>query len=341
LSGAFAGYNVPVDDSAEMLLLMSFLAVGVGAALWWVGRRGRRIDRHPVCRQCGFDLYGTIHIDYRCSECGARTFPPDGIRIGNRRAILEMVYGGYFLIAAGACGLFVAVPSTFNVEALAPHKPTFWLRVDALTDSPALRGAALKELTTRVSGGRAGAADLLPMIDNLLMIQADRSHWWTTSWGDFIEMAHAKGMVSARQWQRYLDHCVFTDLDDSAYSVSLRPDIRAGRASPFLATFAGRGEFGAMTLPAHTSVIPFALIGRWGVTFDVTQTENTQMQSQQDLSIHLVGEITVSDGATAQTLAKVPVDVWLDAMRGKRASRAISVRYATRRRAPAAVAKQH
>jgi hypothetical protein len=37
----------------------------------------------------------------------------------------------------------------------------------------------------------------------------------------------------------------------------------------------------------------------------------------------------------------VPVDVWLDAMRGKRASRAISVRYATRRRAPAAVAKQH
>ena len=34
-------------------------AAALGLALLLIGWRGRRIDRHPLCAACGFDLFGT------------------------------------------------------------------------------------------------------------------------------------------------------------------------------------------------------------------------------------------------------------------------------------------
>jgi hypothetical protein len=51
-----------------------FLSGGLfiaGAALLFVGLRGRRLDDHPLCRRCGFDVFGTPEPQTACPECGA------------------------------------------------------------------------------------------------------------------------------------------------------------------------------------------------------------------------------------------------------------------------------
>ncbi|HYO10382.1 MAG TPA: hypothetical protein VER17_15540 [Tepidisphaeraceae bacterium] len=56
-----------------MILFLAYaLAVATGALVLLVlGMRGRRVDDHPVCRRCGFDLVGPPGGTATCSECGA------------------------------------------------------------------------------------------------------------------------------------------------------------------------------------------------------------------------------------------------------------------------------
>jgi hypothetical protein len=42
-----------------------------GISLVARGLRGRRIDDHPLCERCGFDLTGKPQGSDICSECGA------------------------------------------------------------------------------------------------------------------------------------------------------------------------------------------------------------------------------------------------------------------------------
>ena len=230
-----------VDNSPEILLTFSVILLGAGLILWRIGKFGKRIDRHPICRKCGFDLYGSYRLDYTCSECGARTFPPDGIRVGNRREVAWLVYGGVFLLILGVCGAFVAAPSTFDVEATARHKPALWLRVEAKSNNLELRSAALKELTRRIYAGEAGLEEITPLIDSILAIQADPSTEWVTEWGDFVELARSKNLVNSNRWQAYLDNCVRAEYSDERYS-SLRPKMRMGTTQRFQIGFSGNME---------------------------------------------------------------------------------------------------
>ena len=62
-------------------------ALVVPAALWLIawGWRGKRLDAHPVCRRCGFDLVGLPLGRRVCSECGNNLNRRRATRFGNRR----------------------------------------------------------------------------------------------------------------------------------------------------------------------------------------------------------------------------------------------------------------
>src|SRR5438067_13324862 len=66
-------------------LLAPAAAVLVAAGLLVYALRGRRIDDHPVCRKCGFDLFGKPEGSTVCSECGADLAGKRAVRVGNRR----------------------------------------------------------------------------------------------------------------------------------------------------------------------------------------------------------------------------------------------------------------
>src|SRR5262245_40441147 len=57
----------------------------VGLVLLWLGWRGRRLDDHPWCRRCKFDLYGRWPSASVCPECGKELHRRRAVRIGQRR----------------------------------------------------------------------------------------------------------------------------------------------------------------------------------------------------------------------------------------------------------------
>lgn len=65
----------------------------VAAGLILFALRGRRVNRHPICRQCGFDLFGKPKESTVCGECGADLHHGRAIRVGareKRRGILRI-----------------------------------------------------------------------------------------------------------------------------------------------------------------------------------------------------------------------------------------------------------
>ncbi|MCU0689567.1 MAG: hypothetical protein MUE97_07505 [Phycisphaerales bacterium] len=69
------------------VLLMLCAVVVLSIALIALGRRGRRINDHPQCTWCGFDLVGVYPGVVTCPECGAglaRKHGPPTVRMGVR-----------------------------------------------------------------------------------------------------------------------------------------------------------------------------------------------------------------------------------------------------------------
>src|SRR4051812_37949123 len=84
-----AGRSIPpgIETGDAMVLAVIVGAVFLlgGIFLLVFGVRGRRVDDHPVCRKCGFDLYGRPEESTRCSECGTDLRKRRTVRVGNRK----------------------------------------------------------------------------------------------------------------------------------------------------------------------------------------------------------------------------------------------------------------
>jgi hypothetical protein len=80
-----------------LYLVLSFAGLLLAVLLWRLGRRGRRMDDHPLCRKCGYDLFGLPADSGRCSECGADIKAKRAIRAGNRRRFPAVGWTGFIL----------------------------------------------------------------------------------------------------------------------------------------------------------------------------------------------------------------------------------------------------
>lgn len=84
----------------------TLVAAGGVALLIRLARRGRRLDDHPTCRRCRFDLTGLPATSDRCPECGADLRARRAIVIGNRaprlRLLVASVVAASVLLAIGA-----------------------------------------------------------------------------------------------------------------------------------------------------------------------------------------------------------------------------------------------
>ena len=180
-------------------------AVAVGSvALLWAGLRGRRVNDHPICRRCGFDLVGKPAGSTTCSECGADLRGRRAVRVGARKR-----RGGLIGIA-----LVLLVPSLLCVGFLGwaggsgfdvvRRKPVWWLLNDARSNNPVDRDAAFTELFRRYRAGELGKDSVAQVVDRALALQADPHKAWLPQWGDFVEEAYRGGSVAAESWRRYL-----------------------------------------------------------------------------------------------------------------------------------------
>src|SRR4030095_1839286 len=99
----------------------------LGIALLWRGLRGRRIDDHPLCRRCGYDLFGTVE-PANCPECGTKLESKRSVRLGHRKRRWVSLSLGLFVIALTTAGTILFVRARASHFDFNPYKPLWVLR---------------------------------------------------------------------------------------------------------------------------------------------------------------------------------------------------------------------
>jgi hypothetical protein len=187
----------------ELWAIGAILMLAIGVALIGIGWHGRRIDRHPLCAACGYDLIGRLPFTRRCAECGA-DISGLAIRVGHRVFRPRPFYGG---LALSLPALLVIASMTYVVMRgidITPHKPAWWL-VYELGGSEATEAAAFTELATRMQKQLLADHHITSVADHCLENQRSPYAEWRQAWGAFLEASHAAGKLSKDQWSQYAE----------------------------------------------------------------------------------------------------------------------------------------
>lgn len=188
-------------------VVVPMIAATAGLALLAWGLRGRRLDDHPICRRCGYDLVGTEEPAV-CPECGARLRRRHRIRRGRRRSRPVAVTIGGTLLLVGLSGLGLLVwqrSQGLDADAL---KPVWLVRLEARWGSS---GAKL-ELLRRIANALASQEQVDGIVADALDAQAQLHREWDPKWGELIEVAWAMGQLDDERLDRYIRQAVTIDL---------------------------------------------------------------------------------------------------------------------------------
>jgi hypothetical protein len=211
-------------------------AVVFGIAIIWLALRGRRVDDHPLCRKCGYDLSGLPATSECCSECGRNVREPNSTKIGHRQVRRRLL----------ACGLVVLLPTAgwlalvgfMAVRRIDPnhYRPVSWLLADAEQANAATSNAAFAELNRRLVARILSDAQIGQIVDRAFKHQVDLSNTWNPLWGDFIEDAYDRRLIPEEKHSQFLQQGV-------VFEMEVRPQLRQGVAMPWSMT--GTSRFGS------------------------------------------------------------------------------------------------
>lgn len=185
---------------------ISLLCFLVALIAWRWAKRGKRVDRHPICRKCGYDMFGRDLAELPdCPECGTQIYSHKQLRLGNReprvvtsRAALSLA----LLALVASMGCTAKWAQTYDWNRI---KPVSWLIHEASDPTQPNRGdAALDELDRRFDQDLLSFDEIQQLVQAALDYQADTSKLWDDKWGKWIELSRAKSVASDEQWRRYI-----------------------------------------------------------------------------------------------------------------------------------------
>lgn len=202
--------------------------------LWW-GLRGKRIDDHPLCRKCGFDLTGRPDASMQCSECGADLQRPNAIRIGHRAKRRGVVVASLAVLLLGLLmGSLVAILATRKFNPL-EYAPMWYVEIAVLGPSGIARDDGVAETQRRMKLPNAKAATFQKLIGQLLAAQGDETKPWAGAWGDLLENFRQAQMLSDAQAKQYFSQLV-------KIKIITRPEVRPGADVPVQVNVTLRGN---------------------------------------------------------------------------------------------------
>jgi hypothetical protein len=212
---------------AIALILTALTAI----TLLTLGIRGKRLNDHPICRRCAFDLVGVYPGAQQCTDCGARLTRRHAIRHGRRRPRRALIVAGLVPLAilASLGALFTwAVATNYDLNKL---KPTWLLVREAESAAPS--DGALAELIVRLNADELGPAAIDRLVARAMRIQADTTIPWRSAYGDIVETARTLNHVDDEQWETYALQCFEGD-------IRVRERIRPGDRLPVEAVIRAR-----------------------------------------------------------------------------------------------------
>lgn len=243
----------------------------LGVWLIRAGLRGRRINDHPICRRCRFDLVGLTgpapdSRPDRCPECGA---PLTGTARRARRAIIDgerrkrwrtVAIGTVLLFAGLGTGFWLTYKplAKFPWTTWAPD----WLLVE-MVDSSTLTTADLvsRELLQRGLVGTLSKNGARRAATSLLRRHADANASWSGTMGDVLEMMHAKGVLQSDLFNAYASRCV-------TITARVRPAVAVNRPLPWEVVLAFRAGRGASFPSPRGTQTMYVSVSPLSVTFD-------------------------------------------------------------------------
>lgn len=186
-----------------LIAIAAIVCFGAGVALIVLGWRGKRINDHPACRGCGFDLSNVLPRGVTCPECGAGLKRAKGVRYGQRRRrpivlAVGVVLGVVPLALIGALALGVVAGVNLNA-----HKP-FWMLAWQVRHGGAGSLGAEAELLDRHTVGSLSPDEEARILALALLVQHDHARPWNEAWGDLIESARLKNKLTEDETNAYL-----------------------------------------------------------------------------------------------------------------------------------------
>ena len=199
----------------SLLVGLAWFTFVLGGVLAWVGWRGRRINDHPTCRKCGFDLVGHAAAlsgsggepvsAARCPECGTALGAPKAIRIGQRVRRSRFLAIGLVMVLIGGVGVGASAFATAAKTNWNTYKPTWLLVLEAENPSPGGGQGVYTELVLRHTASPASfageRADRLVAV--VLRVQGDRAAIWHPAMGQLLEALRVRGLVDDARWKIY------------------------------------------------------------------------------------------------------------------------------------------
>lgn len=189
-----------------MTMMWITLAIGVGALgglLAGLGWRGRRIDDHPWCRKCRFDLVGSWPGSTVCPECGGDLTRQRAVGIGQRQRSRPKVVSGVVLlvVAAGSAAWWASQrASSINWSVL---KTDAWLVQDLRSPKLERAEAALAELAKRDQSSSLANTNRARLLDFIYDSLIPELRTTQVEWPPIVERAWIDGLLSADRRTEY------------------------------------------------------------------------------------------------------------------------------------------
>jgi hypothetical protein len=247
-----------------LIVILSLLLVFLGLESYLIGRHGRRVDDHPVCRTCGYDLFGRNLNEAICPECGSYLRAGIDIRFGNRRPRQFLLFTGLSMIVFGAVPLALLVWLGVRGIELIQLKPLPWLIKAVAVESPTnFTAGDSAELLRRIKGGKLSASDVRTIVAKGLALQADLTKPWNPRWGDMIELLQTQGKLSNADWSQYLLRNKIVTLavqpkNARGDPIRFKMDCELRGASPLMDARPGREPRFSATVPGVNITVTIA-----------------------------------------------------------------------------------
>jgi hypothetical protein len=209
----------------SLILTSSAATVGVALCILAYALRGRRTDDHPLCRKCGFDLFGLPATSARCPECGRDVTVRRAVRVGHRRKRRLPLAMGLLLFSLAVTPIVVVKVARARGVDWNQYKPVSWLLRE--TNVANSRDAAMRQLISRLTQRRLSNPDLRTLAHHALAHQGDRSQTWLPEWGTFLETAYAQGDLTDTEWNQYCRQGA------DVLALDCRDTLHKGRPVPF------------------------------------------------------------------------------------------------------------